>query len=72
MYVTERKVKFIATNEDACIRIGGVKSPGSGANIAAVVAATGLKRSTPGHEDEPGTYDVVGKPNPFAIEMLMA
>ena len=64
---------LIATNDDASGLIKGKHFPGAGALLQSIVTASGLKkgshlRSTA--KEEPGTYDILGKPNPFTIDLI--
>jgi len=47
--------------------------PGAGSSLSAVLTACNLKKGSnhsSSSKDEPGTFDLIGKPNPFAIELV--
>ena len=58
LYVNEGGCKLIATNEDACMNIGGRKYPSCGAALSSLLIS--LK--------DPDSCEVLGKPNPYCIE----
>ena len=73
LYLQEKKVPLIASNYDKVAMINGRYTPGSGSILQPLLTATGLKlgshvRST--SLEEPGTFDLIGKPNPFSIELI--
>ena len=75
LYINEGKVPLIATNNDACVNIKGMRYPSTGAQLESLLAATNLKTpyssNTCGSEDdEKETYTLVGKPNPFTIDYI--
>ena len=47
--------------------------PGAGSFLEAILASTGLKRGSHPRStsiEEPGTFDLIGKPNPFTAELI--
>ena len=58
LYVNTGGCKLIATNEDACMNVGGRKYPSNGAILASLLVS--LK--------DPTCCEVIGKPNPYCIE----
>ena len=71
MYINERKLPLIVSNDDAYALIGDKFMPGAGASLQAIIKGCNLKPKS-SHEatDEPGTYDLIGKPNPFTIQLI--
>ena len=61
---------MIVTNGDQFIPIKGMRFPGNGAILSSILLTTNLKQSTVGREDEPGTYDLIGKPNPYCLSLI--
>ena len=64
---------LIVTNDDECFTVNGKMYPGAGSCLQAMLAACKLRKgSTPSSmsKDEPGTFDLIGKPNPFTIEVI--
>ena len=73
LYLNELKVPLIVTNNDSTALIRGRYFPGAGAILQSITTACNLKtgshvRST--SKEEPGTYDIIGKPNPFTIDLI--
>ena len=58
------KAKFFATNDDAYDMVSGLKSPGAGAMVAAI------KTSLNASDDVSNIPVLIGKPNPFAWELI--
>lgn len=72
-YILQNGVPLIATNGDRGTLIKGKIYPGAGSSLAAVLRACNLKkgaRHDSCSKDEPGTFDLIGKPNPFAIDLI--
>ena len=73
LYLNVLKVPLIVSNDDATALIKGKLFPGAGAILQSILAATGLKKKL-NHEstslEEPGTYDLIGKPNPFTVDLI--
>ena len=47
--------------------------PGAGSSLASILKACNLTKGrtvSSCSKDEPGTFDLIGKPNPFAIELI--
>ena len=47
--------------------------PGAGASLQSILTACSLKKGShlrSSARDEPGTFDLVGKPNPFTIDLI--
>ena len=73
MYLNELKIPFIVTNDDATSLIRGRYFPGAGAFLQSILATTGLKRGSHSRStsyEEPGTFDLIGKPSPFTIDLI--
>ncbi len=73
LYLNELKVPLIASNDDATALIHGRYMPGAGCVLQSILAATNLKKgSNPSStsKSEPGTFDLIGKPNPFTISLI--
>lgn len=73
LYLNEAKVPLIVTNDDATALIGGHYMPGAGATLQSLLAASGLKRGSTHASsslEEPGTFDLIGKPNPFTVALI--
>lgn len=61
------------TNDDRCTKVTGKLYPSAGAALSAILASSGLQkgqscRST--SKQEPGTFDLIGKPNPFIVDLI--
>ena len=72
LYINEGKVPLIATNNDACVNIKGMRYPSTGAQLESLLAATNLKSpdSTSNSEGSEKTYSLIGKPNPYTIDYI--
>ena len=69
--MNELKVPFVATNDDARALVRGRYWPTEGANLEGILTSTFLKRARHDEQSEPGkTYDLIGKPNPFTVEVI--
>ena len=73
LYLNEMKVPLIASSDDVSALIKGRFFPATGALLQSVLTACNLKKGSSVRSssiDEPGTFDLVGKPNPFTIELI--
>ena len=70
LYINELNAKLIVTNPDHFTYVQGRRFPGNGCLVQALLLTTGLKQSEFGKEGEPGTYDLIGKPNPYALRLV--
>ena len=70
LYVNELKARLIVTNPDHFTRVEGRRFPGNGCLVQSLLLTTGLKLGEFGKEGEPGTYDLIGKPNPYALRLV--
>ena len=73
LYIQERGVPLIVANGDKLALINGLYMPGSGSVLQAILIATGLKEGSQAGStslDEPGTFDIIGKPNPFSFNLI--
>ena len=59
LYINEQKCKFIVTNTDKFVRVNGRHYPSCGTILASVLLTLTDK-----------SYELVGKPNQFAIEVI--
>ena len=69
----EKGVPLIATNDDSRMITKGRFYPDTGSSLASVLAACNLKKGERVDNcsaDEPGTFDLIGKPNPFTFELI--
>ena len=58
---------------DIATNVGGKMYPGAGSQAASIIAATGLRQGKSFRSnsiEEPGTYDLMGKPNPFIFDLI--
>ena len=73
LYINVKGVPLIATNDDRGTMVKGRLMPGAGSTLASLLTACNLKKGrtfSSCSKDEPGTFDLIGKPNPFAIELI--
>ena len=73
LYIREMGVPLIATNDDRGTMTKGRLYPGAGSTLSSLLSACDLRkgeRVDSCSRDEPGTFDLIGKPNPFAIELI--
>ena len=67
------KVPLIVTNDDRGTISNGKMFPGAGSQLQAIIAGTNLRKGSSHSStslEEPGTFDLVGKPNPFAMNLI--
>lgn len=62
-----KPARFIACNNDAWDSVGGLKYPGAGALIQAIM--TSLNNEDGGQRTEPP--ELTGKPNPFVVDLIL-
>ena len=73
LYLNELKVPLIVTNDDSTALIRGRYFPGAGAILQSITTACRLRKGSHVRStslEEPGTYDLIGKPNPFTIDLI--
>ena len=73
LYLNEMKVPLIVSNDDANALIYGHFMPGAGAALQSILTATDLRKGSHPRStsiEEPGTFDLLGKPNPFTIDLI--
>ena len=73
LYINEKKVPLIATNGDLTALIGDYYMPGNGAVLQSLLQATGLNygsKLSSSCLEEPGTFDLIGKPNSFTFSLI--
>lgn len=64
---------MIVSNDDRGVMIGGKLFPGAGSALQSILTGSDLRKgSTPSSmsRDEPGTFDLIGKPNPFMLDLI--
>ena len=73
LYLQELGVPLIVTNDDRGTMVKGRLYPGAGSALQSIVTACKLRKGSK-HDstskEEPGTFDLIGKPNPFAVDLV--
>ena len=73
LYIREKGVPLIATNDDRGTMTKGRLYPGAGSSLSSVLTGCNLRKGSKVDStsvDEPGTFDLIGKPNPFTISLI--
>ena len=73
LYLQELKVPLIVTNDDRGTMVKGRLYPGAGSALASITTACKLRKGSKLDStsiEEPGTFDLIGKPNPFAVNLV--
>ena len=73
LYIRENSAPFIVSNDDRGVRIGDKVFPGAGSCLQSILTGAGLRKGSTASStsrDEPGTFDLIGKPNPFMINLI--
>lgn len=66
LYINTGGAKFIATNDDAFDMVNGRKQPGAGAIVDSIQITLNCEEGT---SEKKKPY-VIGKPNPYVIELI--
>ena len=64
---------LIVTNDDRGVNIKGKMFMGAGSLLQSILTGCDLRKgstATSTSRDEPGTFDLIGKPNPFMIDLI--
>lgn len=73
LYLQEKGVPLIVTNDDRGTMNKGRLYPGAGSALQSILTAANLKKGSKLNstsKEEPGTFDLIGKPNPFMVELV--
>ena len=72
LYIREQKVPLIVTNDDRGVKIGNKLFPGAGTILQSILTGCDLHKAniSGSTSDEPGTFELIGKPNPFMIDLI--
>ena len=72
LYIREQKVPLIVTNDDRGVKIRNKLFPGAGTILQSILTGCDLHKAniSGSTSDEPGTFELIGKPNPFMIDLI--
>lgn len=74
LYIREKNLPLVVTNDDRGTMTKGKVYPGAGSGLSSILTACSLRKGSShssSSKTEPGTFNLIGKPNPFAFNLIM-